>query len=102
MSWWGGVKLSDVEQKTFNTNSGGEIITTITLDKNYKSIYVVTSNNAKGDNNYVYVELNSVKQNGTYIDGGYSELSSKSFILNNLKKGDILTVRGLGFGLFYK
>lgn len=98
----GVVKLSDVEQKTFNTNSGGKIITTIALDKNYKSIYVVTSNNAKGDNNYVYVELNSVKQNGTYIDGGSAQVSSKSFILNNLKKGDILTVRGIGFGLFYK
>lgn len=97
---WGG-KLSDAEQKTFNKNSGGKIITTITLDKDYKSIYVVTSNNAKGDNSYVYVELNSVKQSGTYIDSGSAQVSSKSFILNNLKKGDILTVRGIGFGLFF-
>ena len=96
------VKLSDAEQKTFNTNSSGKIITTITLDKDYKSIYVVTSNNAKGDNSYVYVELNSVKQSGTYIDGGSAQVSSKSFILNDLKKGDILTVRGIGFGLFFK
>lgn len=98
----GVVKLSNAEQKIFNSNTSGKILTTITLDKNYSFAYIVTSNNAKGDDNYVYVELNNVKQHGTYIDGGSANASSKSFMLNDLKKGDVLTVRGLGFGLFYK
>lgn len=98
----GGVKLSNAEQKIFNSNTSGATLTTITLDKNYSFAYIVTSNNATGDDKYVYVELNNVKQHGTYIDGGSANLSIKSFMLNDLKKGDVLTVRGLGFGLFYK
>ena len=95
-------KLSNAEQKIFNSNTSGKILTTITLDKNYSFAYIVTSNNAKVDDRYVYVELNNVKQHGTYIDGGSADVSSKLFMLNDLKKNDVLTIRGLGFGLFYK
>lgn len=98
----GGAKLSNAEQKIFNFKTSGKLLTTITLDKNYSFAYIVTSNNATGDDKYVYVELNNVKQHGTYIDSGSTDASSKSFMLNDLKKGDVLTVRGIGFGLFYK
>ena len=93
--------LNSAEEKVFTGTSSGWS-TTITLDKNYTFAYIVTANNIlNGDGTYVYVSLNGVQQKGTFIQGASdSQLSVKAVMLRNLKKGDVVTVRGLGFGTF--
>lgn len=99
----GGSNLNNVEEKSFTHNNSG-YITNITLDKNYTFAYIVTTNNIRdGDDTAVYVSLNGVKQKGTFIQGsGGAILCLKAVTLRNLKKGDVLTVRGLGIGTFIK
>ena len=97
----GGSNLNSAEQKAFRGTSSGWL-TTITLDKNYTFAYIVTSNNIlDGNDTYVYVSLNGVKQKGTYMQASGSTLIClKAVMLRNLKKGDVVTVRGLGLGTF--
>nr|DAW58057.1 MAG TPA: collagen X [Ackermannviridae sp.] len=99
----GGGNLNNVEEKSF-TGTPSSWITNVTLDKNYTFAYIVTANNIlDGDGTYVYVSLNGVQQKGTFIQGsGSGLLSVKAVTLRNLKKGDVVTVRGLGLGTFIK
>lgn len=98
-----GSNLNNVEEKSFTRTTSG-YIANITLDKNYTFAYIVTSNNMINvDDTAVYVSLNGVKQKGTYIQGSEgTTLCLKAVTLRNLKKGDVLTVRGLGIGTFIK
>lgn len=96
----GDIILKNVEHKTFNSTTNGYWLTTITLDNDYSFAHITTFNNALGDNNVVYVSLNDIKQEGTYSTK--DSCSAKSILLRNLKKGDIIKVRGIGMGLFYK
>ena len=97
----GGSNLNNVEEKSFTGTPSGWT-TNITLDKNYAFAYIVTANNiSNGDGTYVYVSLNGVQQPGQFITHS-QPLSVKAVMLRNLKKGDVVTVRGLGFGTFIK
>ena len=100
--WVGGTNLKVTEYKEFKDRTSEEIgyITTITLDKNYKLAHISTANNSSGDGTMVYVVLNGIKQSGQYVEYG-SRMAIKSVILNNLKKGDTISVGGLGVGEFY-
>lgn len=98
----GGSNLKSAEEKVFHVTSG-TWLTTINLDKNYAFAYIVTSNNANNaDDIDVYVSLNGVKQKGTYIQANGVPFSVKAVTLRNLKKGDVISVRGFGFGIFIK
>ena len=97
----GGNNLNNVEEESF-TGTDSVLLTNITLDKNYACAYIVTANNiSNGDGTYVYVSLNGVQQSGQFITRS-EPLSAKAVTLRNLKKGDVVTVRGLGFGTFIK
>ena len=98
----GGTNLKVTEYKEFKDRTSEKIgfITTITLDKNYKLAHISTANNASGDDTMVYLVLNGTKQSGRYVEYAIG-IAIKSFTLNNLKKGDTITVGGLGVGEFY-
>ena len=95
--------LNSAEEKSFTGTPSGWT-TNITLDKNYAFAYIVTANNIlNGDGTYVYVSLNGVKQKGAFVQGSYdAQLSVKAVTLRNLKKGDVIVVRGYGYGIFIK
>lgn len=100
----GGGNLDNVEEKEFkNEISGTGMLTNITLDKSYQFAYIVATNNERNiDDKAVYVSLNGVKQKGTYVQPPTVYVSEKAVILRKLKKGDVITVRGLGIGIFIK
>ena len=104
MSWGGGnINLDNAEEKKFVDFLDNSLKSRITLEKNYQFARIITSNTANSDNVYVYVSLNNVKQNGTYFQNTHGNpLSTKVVTLKNLKKGDVLEVRGMGYGIFIK
>ena len=88
-----GKVIPNAEQKIFNSNTSGKILTTITLDKNYSFAYIVTSNNAKGDDRYVYVELNNVileipqtEDKLTKLDGEIKQNNEIQEVLQTIQK----------------
>ena len=93
----GNLNLNNIVHKSFTSETGDTWITTYTLETSYKFGHVVTFN---GTIDGVYVSLNGVvqafelTQKGTYF--------LKSVLLRNLKKGDVLVVRGIGTGIFIK
>ena len=99
----GGSNLKSAEEKEFYTIADNTWKTTITLDKNYEFAYIVTSSNVRNaDDVYVYVSVNGVKQKGTYNQDRSLQFSTKAVKLRNLKKGDVIVVRGYGYGIFIK
>lgn len=95
----GGVDPTSFKKIVCNQYTNGVLLTNYTLNDNYKYVIVFTANNASGEQ-YVYVKLNSVAQNGDYYD--VSNACAKHFHFYNLKKGDVLSVRGLGCIYLYK
>ena len=93
----GNINLNNVVRKAFLEDSGDMWITTYTLESNYKCGHVVSYN---GTASTVYVMLNGVEQEceSAQKDGMFF----KSVFLSNLKKGDVLVVRGAGMGIFIK
>ncbi len=99
----GGGNLDNVEEIEFKTIENYMAITSITLNKSYQFAYIVTSNNMRNtDDNGVYVSLNGIKQKGTYMEPVDGNCSAKAVILRKIKKGDVITVRGIGAGIFIK
>ena len=99
----GGGNLDNVEEIEFKTIKNSIAITSITLDKSYQFAYIVTSNNERNtDDDGVYVSLNGIKQKGTYVEPVAGSYCAKAVILRKIKKGDTITVRGIGAGIFIK
>ena len=99
----GGVNLDNIEEKEFKTLNGSYVLTDITLDKNYQFAYSVATNNDRDiDDEDVYVSLNGIKQKGTYVQPPTVLISAKAVMLRKIKKGDVITVRGTGVGIFIK
>lgn len=98
------MNLDNIEEKEFKTNTDGAgLATNITLDKSYQFAYIVATNNARDiDDEYVYVSLNGIKQKGIYVQASAANISAKAVILRKIKKGDVITVRGIGAGIFIK
>lgn len=97
MSWGGNINLNNVVHKAFLKDSGDTWITTYTLETSYKFGHIVTYN---GTEDGVYVSLNGVVQECEL--GKKGDRIFKSVLLRNLKKGDVLVVRGAGMGIFIK
>lgn len=93
----GNINLNNVVHKAFLEDRGDTWITTYTLETNYKCGHVVAFN---GTESSVYVSLNGVEQECESAKKG--ERVFKSVLLRNLKKGDVLVVRGAGMGIFIK
>lgn len=100
----GGVNLDNIEEKEFKTDVDGVgALTNITLDKSYQFAYIVATNNDRDiEDEYVYVSLNGIKQKGTYVQPPSAHISAKAVMLRKIKKGDVITVRGTGVGIFIK
>lgn len=100
----GNINLDNAEEKKFVDFLDNSLKSRITLEKNYQFVRIITSNDtANSDNVYVYVSLNNVKQNGTYFQNTTGNtLATKVVTLKNLKKGDVIEVRGMGYGIFIK
>ena len=99
----GGVNLDNIEEKEFKTDVYGGTLTNITLDKSYQFAYIVATNNDRDiEDEYVYVSLNGIKQKGTYVQPPSAPISAKAVMLRKIKKGDVITVRGVGVGIFIK
>ena len=93
----GNINLNNVVHKAFLEDSGEMWLTTYTLETNYKYGHVVVFNDIASD---IYVRLNGVEQECESAQKGGFFLNS--VLLRNLKKGDVLAVRGAGMGIFIK
>ena len=94
----GNINLNNVVHKAFLEDSGEMWLTTYTLETNYKYGHVVVFNDIP---NGVYVSLNGVEQECESAQKG-ERFFLMSVLLRNLKKGDVLVVRGTGMGIFIK
>ena len=93
----GNINIDNAVHKAFTSESNGLWITTYTLETSYKIGHIVAYNDAAGN---VYVSVNGVEQ--AFESMTKDGLFFKSVLLLNLKKGDVLVVRGGGMGVFIK